>query len=429
MTSTTLSNLPTDTVTVCHHETVCHPESVCHSDDYVFKKCMVRSQPCNFAFGDPKEQEESINPHLSVPYTMPITPSTMVSVPYTMPVCVPNDPSRPAMQPGAGIYTSPLTVNVEQPLKYVSDTIENVLRVLQMPSTLEAGKFKYKVAVYFSSSFARFSVRIWSRSKTEGSYAVEVMRERGDRILVTRLFEMLLAALANPAEIANFERDFSVAMFDWAPRKLSADILAKLPKPSTEAVASGIAGMISMVTSFYDDVAVNGCASVGKLAANSESARDSMAGSLELVYALVNIVTLTNKSSIESLRQPSGYEMSLDTRSNAAMALFELTHSGLAVSLVSLDDFQQLLTTLHSTLLESRRFPSVGSDNLMALVAMDTKAWETDIIEWNSVKSHERYYLVRYCAESLREFCKNPEFAAKFSEFAAKFSEFAISSM
>ena len=243
------------------------------------------------------------------------------------------------------------------------------------------------------------------------------MRERGDRILVTRLFEMLSAALANPAEIANFERDFSVAMFDWSPRKLSADILAKLPKPSTEAVAAGIGSLISMVTSFYDDVAVSGCASVGKLAADSESTRDSMAGSLELVRALVNIVTLTGKSSIESLRQPSGCEMSLDTRSNAAMALFELTRSSLAVSQVSLDDFQQLLTTLHSTLLESRRFPSVGSDNLMALVAMDTKAWETDIIEWNSVESHEQYYLVRYCAESLREFCKNPEFAAKFSKF------------
>ncbi len=94
--------------------------------------------------------------------------------------------------------------------------------------------------------------------------------------------------------------------------QLPEDILSKLPTPSEEAVASGIESMISMVTSMYDDVAVNGCASVAKLAAASSKTRENMAASSALVIALLNVVT-----------GMSG-QLSVDTRTNAALALAEL---------------------------------------------------------------------------------------------------------
>jgi hypothetical protein len=276
-----------------------------------------------------------------------------------------------------------------------------------MPATLEVGKFKYKVAVYLNSGFARFSVRVWRRSTAEGvegSYAVEVMRECGDRILVTRFFEMLAATLQSPereAEIKSLDETFTPAMFDWAPRKVPEDILARLPAPSDDAVAAGIDSMVGMVTSHYGDVSVSGCASVGKLAAASERTRLSMARSRELVAALL-AATCSDQS--------------LDTRSNAAMALLELLYAPTGEHNVSSTDFVQLLTTFRTVLVESGRWESVSDAELARLVGMETKAWVADIPEWNSVESAERYYLARYCAESLRELSKNPEFGAKFPE-------------
>ena len=89
-------------------------------------------------------------------------------------------------------------------------------------------------------------------------------------------------------------------------------MLDKLPVPSVDAVAAGISSMTSMVASQYDDVAVNGCASVAKLAAASERTRFSMAQSRELISAL------------EAVAFGDAYKMSMDTRTNAVLALSEL---------------------------------------------------------------------------------------------------------
>ena len=59
----------------------------------------------------------------------------------------------------------------------------------------------------------------------------------------------------------------------------------------------------------YDDVAVNGSASVAKLAAASHRTRFNMASSRDLVLALLNVTLGTDGP------------LSVDTRSNAALAL------------------------------------------------------------------------------------------------------------
>ena len=94
--------------------------------------------------------------------------------------------------------------------------------------------------------------------------------------------------------------------------QLPEDVLAKLPVPSADAIAAGLAAMVGMVSSPYDDVAVNGCASVAKLAAASERTRFSMAQSRELISAL-QAVALGDTGNL-----------STDTRTNAALALSEL---------------------------------------------------------------------------------------------------------
>ena len=137
---------------------------------------------------------------------------------YVFPRENPFDPSVPAMQPGAGIYTSPLTQNVDNPLPDILRIIHGVLDVLHMPFKYEPTTFKvnicalkspqiiprtffscfffflrlsdlgqYHVAVYFTSGFARYSVRVWSRETVPGTYAVEIMRERVSTFILTNL--------------------------------------------------------------------------------------------------------------------------------------------------------------------------------------------------------------------------------------------------
>ena len=293
-------------------------------DDIVFKSCMVQSQsvPCNFTF---------------VPASTSATDEDVVTsrrVESTYTSYVPRDPSKPALQPGAGIYTSPLTVNLPAAatLEDVMRAIEDVQRALRMPAGLDKDRFKYGVAVYFTSGYARFSIRIWRRGSSSDSYAVEVMRERGDRILVTRFFELLSGALccchdveACAAVVSAYVRAFTVDMFDWAPHRLPPAVLEALPEPSAEAVASGIAAMVSMAGSPYDDVAVNGCASVAKLVAASDRTRRNMASSAALVQTLLHVVCTDGDATITA---PS---MSIDTRSNAALALAELMQDDLKV--------------------------------------------------------------------------------------------------
>lgn len=292
-------------------------------DDIIFKSCMVQSQtPASFF--------TLATPHPVVESSISPSPPPASWIAY---VTQPIDPSKPSLQPGAGIYTSPLTVHVPDltSLGDVVHGIADVLRVLRMPNIFDAGKFKYNIAVYFTSGFARFSIRIWRHVNVsaDDAYVVEVMRERGDRILVTRLFEFLSAVLkccddkdASAAVVAGYDRDFNVNMFDWAPRSLPPDVLAALPQPSAQAVASGIVTFVCMIGSMYDDVAVNGCASVAKLAAASSRTCDSMAGSPALVRILFQVLcgVAVDEDGHENKRE----YMSVDTRSNAAVALAEI---------------------------------------------------------------------------------------------------------
>ena len=109
-----------------------------------------------------------------------------------------------------------------------------------------------------------------------------------------------------------------VCVFFCFHAKLPEEILARLPVPSAEAVRDGIASMVSMVSSPYDDIAVNGCASVAKLAAASDRTRRTMAESRDLVEALLQVI-IGRQFGVASCR------FSLDTLTNAALALSELT--------------------------------------------------------------------------------------------------------
>ena len=94
--------------------------------------------------------------------------------------------------------------------------------------------------------------------------------------------------------------------------------------------------MTEMVSSRFDDVAVNGCASVAKLAAASNKTRYNMAASSFLVSALLHAVI-------------GDTPLSLDTRTNAAVALSELTvESGGQVNLLAaaVDDEGKFLKLL-----------------------------------------------------------------------------------
>lgn len=208
-----------------------------------------------------------------------------------------------ALQPGAGAYTSPLSVHVTVALQDVLRTIHDTLDTLCQPNLYNADKAKFDVATYFTSGFAQYDIRVWKRCLTStDSYAIEIMRKRGDRIFVTRFFEFLKAAFAGKKPV------FNVAEFDWQPRELPPDILARLPIPSHEDVAAGIASMRSMVLSRYDDVAVNGCSSVAKLAAASSRTQLNFARSRLVVDVFAVAAALFGL-------------LSMDTRSNAALAM------------------------------------------------------------------------------------------------------------
>lgn len=238
---------------------------------------------------------------------------------FSKPDGEPLEISLPALQPGAGIYTSPLTKNIQTGnyLRLVREII-GILVALRLPFSFEPKKVKFNVAGYFTSGYANFSVRIWATTKAHTIHAVEVMRECGDRIFVTRVFEALSSIIGSPDATAQTEElagRWSEEIFDWVPRKLPEEILAKLPQPSPDAIASGISSMLSMVTSPYDSVAVEGCASVGKLAAASGRTRDNMASCQELVDALTTIAFGLKEN------------CSVRTRTNAAMALNVLADS------------------------------------------------------------------------------------------------------
>ena len=126
-----------------------------------------------------------------------------------------------------------------------------------------------------------------------------------------------------------------------------------LAPPSKESIDSGIRTMIEMVSSCYDDVAVNGCASVAKLAAGSESTKFNMANHRDLVSALFNVVV---------------GDLSLDTITNAALALADLTSEPVGqATLVSIGSKhgESPLTLLA----EKARFPAHSDDRLYEVLS------------------------------------------------------------
>ena len=196
----------------------------CHSagttldfDDLVFRSCSIAyTPPLAFARALPALQAELACSSLTLASLPPlnfdydalaaarIDAASTTSVPGAQ---------LPPLQPGAGIYTSPFTLNVTRGIDATQSVIREALRALQMPFHEDAQKFKvrrtrgvvllpvddapvfavrnpltslscpsfaqFRAAAYFTSGYARFSVRTWRRSGSAcDNYAVEVMRER-----------------------------------------------------------------------------------------------------------------------------------------------------------------------------------------------------------------------------------------------------------
>ena len=62
-----------------------------------------------------------------------------------------SSPRQPPLQPGAGIYTSPLTVNVSRSIDATQGVIREALRSLQMPFHEDAAKFKVRATLCCNS--------------------------------------------------------------------------------------------------------------------------------------------------------------------------------------------------------------------------------------------------------------------------------------
>jgi hypothetical protein len=126
-------------------------------------------------------------------------------------------------------------------------------------------------------------------------------------------------------------------------RQLPASF-AVAPPPS-ESIAAGIRAMVDMVASPYDDVAVNGCASVAKLAASCSSTSLRMASSVALLQALVDVV--------------SGF-LSLDTVTNAALALAVLTEEPIGQTLLATQCTTKDGVPVAKVLADKAAFPADG---------------------------------------------------------------------
>lgn len=218
-------------------------------------------------------------------------------------------PLLPSDAYGNKALLGPTTVSVSGlSLTEVRSLTEEVLTHLQMAFAFLEGSMKFVVAGYYPTGFARMRIRIWRRL-TPGHLAVEVMRDRGDRLVVLRFFDALSRALMHGA--AASDEDFSPAMFDWTPRPLPDSFLAALLPVPTSTLEAGVVALVDLVKSEFDDVAVNGCSSVAKLATASEATALHLAQSPLLLQALVDVVA-------------AGL-LSMDTLTNAALALSELS--------------------------------------------------------------------------------------------------------
>ena len=80
-----------------------------------------------------------------------------------------------------------------------------------------------------------------------------------------------------------------------------------------------------MVSSMYDDVSVNGCSTVTKLATASAITCRNMASCEELVTSLLNVLLGVKTASVTDTATACDPLYSFDTRTNAALAIATLT--------------------------------------------------------------------------------------------------------
>lgn len=113
-------------------------------DDLIFRSCSVRVEHAgvehvehagtDFASLDAQEALQVLEERAT-------EPSRYFT--FEEPVCLSADGKPlPPPQPGAGIYTSPLTINVNKNIDTNQKVIRDALQALQMVYREEAGKFK-----------------------------------------------------------------------------------------------------------------------------------------------------------------------------------------------------------------------------------------------------------------------------------------------
>lgn len=193
-----------------------------------------------------------------------------------------SDSSLPPLQPGEELYQSPLTVETSLPLDEVFAVIQNVLTALHMRFTYISEKFKYRCSAYFRSGCAQFSIRVWSR-KLEGLFAIELLRERGSRTLVSTVFTVLQTSLRAPNAPIDFDED----MFGWKPMPCSKDELFT-PPSSDEEVQKSVEIFVGLLTTEYDDVLGRNLEAVAQMCAGPHSRRN-FAKSLRLVETVLRV--------------------------------------------------------------------------------------------------------------------------------------------
>lgn len=203
----------------------------------------------------------------------------------------------PPFQPGEQFYQSPMTLNVTVDLLTVLDAIRRVCNELHIPYKYDETKFKFKACAYYTSGFAKMSARIWKR-KEPHTYAVELFRDGGVRMVVSTVFKVLSNVLNDPGYVIHFDE----TMFDWEQPRCSIEH----SPPRDEILEEAAKVFVDMLSSEYDDVSVNGLTSVLKLCTS-----DYMSKSPSMIAALSTVLYNTKAS--------------ITARTLAALALSHLT--------------------------------------------------------------------------------------------------------
>jgi len=142
-----------------------------------------------------------------------VEPSGSLPLDFSTSHHMPSLQSQPAIPflPGelfAASYQSPTTHTTNLPLTRVVAVVQGTLDTFEMPYSYNQTKHKFKVCAYFVSGYAKLTVRVWRKMKS--GLAVEVIRDRGERLLVTRFFDALAKALTDNV----VPTEFSPEMFD-----------------------------------------------------------------------------------------------------------------------------------------------------------------------------------------------------------------------